>query len=401
MTLPSSAGQIVGSAERAILVVRWIALASIVVNVFLETHETIGRNRPLAIGALLVVTGWTLFLTRSRTPLRGKTLVADVTLGAAFLLVSAMVMPSETLDSGPALMSLTYPFCPVLSAAAAYGPFGGAAAGAVIALCNILARAVNGLVLDQAVIMRMWPSAVGYIVLGLLFGMVANLLRLSSRQVSRATAEAISAREREARLAERDSMAREIHDSVLQVLALIHKRGKELADSGTPSPEQVMELAEMARDQEVALRGLIMREPDHAPTGEESLRTALEAVAYKVRELEVTVSTVGPVWLPGATVEELVAAVREALNNVVEHAGASKVVLFAEEQDCSVSLTVRDNGVGFEFDEARFRAEGKFGVLNSMGGRVEALGGRMRIDSSPGGGTEVEFQVPVEKEVEP
>jgi signal transduction histidine kinase len=79
---------------------------------------------------------------------------------------------------------------------------------------------------------------------------------------------------------------------------------------------------------------------------------------------------------------------------VVEHAKASKVAIFADQQDGMVQVTVRDDGVGFEFDEARFRAEGKFGVLNSMRGRVEGLGGQMKIESRAGTGTEVEFQVP-------
>ncbi|HEX2180255.1 MAG TPA: ATP-binding protein, partial [Actinomycetota bacterium] len=241
----------------------------------------------------------------------------------------------------------------------------------------------------------LWPLSTGYVLIGLLFGIVSNLLRRASDEAEAATSEVLAASEREARLAERESMAREIHDSVLQVLALIHKRGVELAESGSPTPKDVLELAEMARDQEVALRGLILREPDMAPQGEASLRTALEAAARTVRELDVTVSTVGPVWLPGDVLEELVAAVREALANVVEHAHASKVAIFADHQDGLVQVTVRDDGVGFQFDEARFRAEGKFGVLSSMRGRVEAMGGQMNIESRPGAGTEIEFQVPV------
>jgi signal transduction histidine kinase len=89
-----------------------------------------------------------------------------------------------------------------------------------------------------------------------------------------------------------------------------------------------------------------------------------------------------------------VAAVEQALANVEEHAKATKVAVFADQQDGVVQVTVRDDGVGFEFDEERFRAEGKFGVLNSMRGRVQSLGGQMRIESILGSGTEVEFKVP-------
>ena len=390
-----------GSAERAILVFRWVALASIVINLSLDWDPTVGRNPQLAISAVLGAAAWTLYLTRSRVPVRGRVLAADVALGAAFFLVSGAVRPLGTAGTGAPLLSLTYPFCPVLSAGAAYGALGGSIAGLVMCICHILVRGVNGIPVNTGLVLQLWPQATGYILLGLVFGILANILRRSSEEAELATTEAIAAREREARLAERESMARQIHDSVLQVLALIHKRGLQLAESGSPSPQQVMELAKMARDQEVALRGLIMREPDRGPQGAASLRSVLENDARRIREVDVSISTVGPVWLPGEVLAELAAAVREALANVVEHARASKVAVFADQQDGVVQVSIRDDGVGFEFDEARFRAEGKFGVLNSMRGRIEALGGQMRIDSKLGAGTEVEFQVPVAAEVAP
>ncbi len=399
-TQSSRADRAVGSAERSILVFRWIALASIVINLTLDP-ETAARRPQLAWAAIFAVAGWTLFLTRSQVPIRGWILVADVAVGAGLLLFSGVVMPRGAVGSGPSLLSVTYPFCPVLSAGAAYGPLGGAAAGMIVAACQVLVREVNGVPITGNLLQKVWPLSTGYVLIGLLFGIVINLLRRASDEARLATSEAIAAREREARLAERESMARQIHDSALQVLALIHKRGVQLAESGSPSPQDVLELADMARDQEAALRGLIMREPDVAPLGEASLRTALEATARHVRDLEVSVSTVGPVWLPGEVLEELVAAVREALANVVEHARATKAAVFADEQGGLVQVTVRDDGVGFEFDEARFRAEGKFGVLNSMRGRVEAMGGQMKIESGAGAGTEIEFQVPVAAEMTP
>lgn len=369
-------------------------MVSVVVNLGLDHETTAGRNPQLATFAVAAVAAWTLFLSRWRGPVRGVVLLTDVAVSAGFLLISGAVMQVGDIEEGVSQFSLTYPFAPVLSAASSYGPLGGAAAGLVMAWCQLIVRDVNGLDVTGAVLQHAWPGAMGYVLLGILFGIVSDLLRRSSEEARQATAEAIALREREARLSERESMAREIHDSVLQVLALIHKRGKQLAESASPSPTQVMELAEMARDQEVALRGLIMREPEKAPLGEASLRTALESVAHGIKDLDISVSSVGPVWLAGETLEELVAAVREALANVVKHGKATKVAVFADEQDGQVQVTVRDDGVGFEFDEARFRAEGKFGVLNSMRGRVEGLGGTMIIDSRPGAGTEVEFQVP-------
>ena len=113
---------------------------------------------------------------------------------------------------------------------------------------------------------------------------------------------------------------------------------------------------------------------------------------------DLAVSATGPIWLPVHHVEELTAAVRQALDNVVEHADASRVVLFAEEDDGTVVIAVRDDGAGFSYDEARLAADGKMGIVKSIKGRVEQLGGSVRVESAPGAGTEIELRVPASRE---
>ena len=183
---------------------------------------------------------------------------------------------------------------------------------------------------------------------------------------------------------------------MLQALTLVHKRGRELAAGGPVPPDQVAGLAEMAAGQERALRALVLRDPDDdVPTGAASLRAGLEALAgHGWGPLEVTAGATGPLWLPARHVEELVAAARQALDNVVRHAGASRAALFAEEDGGTVVVTVRDDGRGFAYDEAALAAAGKMGLARSIKGRVEQLGGRLRVTSRPGAGTEVELRVP-------
>ncbi|HYN98952.1 MAG TPA: hypothetical protein VEU28_04700, partial [Actinomycetota bacterium] len=65
---PPPAGRAVGSIERALLVFRWIALASILVNFVLDHNSTVGNNPALAASAILVVAAWNLYLYRSRPP---------------------------------------------------------------------------------------------------------------------------------------------------------------------------------------------------------------------------------------------------------------------------------------------------------------------------------------------
>ena len=187
---------------------------------------------------------------------------------------------------------------------------------------------------------------------------------------------------------------------MLQALALVHKRGRELAADGPVPAGQVADLAEMAAGQERALRSLILREPEDelTPAGAASLRAALESLATAARPLPVTVGATGALWLPARHVEELTAAVGQALDNVVEHAAATRAAVFAEEDAGAVVVTVRDDGRGFAYDERRLLAEGKIGLAKSVKGRVEQLGGTMAVTSRPGAGTEVELRVPTRKD---
>jgi signal transduction histidine kinase len=249
--------------------------------------------------------------------------------------------------------------------------------------------------LTSAQVQNLTGAALNYIVAGVAIGLVSRILVRSATALREASQEALVARERAARLEERETLARRIHDSVLQALTYIHKRGRELATAPVADPAEVMRLAEMAAQEEVELRSLILRDPDDAPTGLASLREALEASARKVGGIDVTVSSVGPLHLPAAIVGEVAAAVGQALTNVAAHSGAEGATVFAEIDGPSLVVTVRDKGRGFEYDEAKMREAGKAGILRSMKGRAEDLGGRMTIDSSPETGTEVEFRIPL------
>jgi signal transduction histidine kinase len=86
-------------------------------------------------------------------------------------------------------------------------------------------------------------------------------------------------------------------------------------------------------------------------------------------------------------------AVREALNNAVKHARADLVRLEIQVDAARLRICVEDNGCGFE-PEATGR-EGIHEGLENMRRRLEEIGGRFLLTSRPGGGTRVEFQVPL------
>ena len=95
-------------------------------------------------------------------------------------------------------------------------------------------------------------------------------------------------------------------------------------------------------------------------------------------------------------VEETVAAVRACLDNVLAHAGpdASAWVLAQAAPD-EITVSVRDDGPGIEPGRVdRAAVEGRLGVVSSIRGRIEDLGGSAKLDSGTWG-TEWELTVPL------
>jgi signal transduction histidine kinase len=207
--------------------------------------------------------------------------------------------------------------------------------------------------------------------------------QLANRRAERKKAEQIR---REAATAERDRLARPIHDGVLQVLALVRRHGSELGGQGG-------ELAALAGEQEVALRSLLTGGGNVGRGAAEDLGNGLQALASTSVEVATPAQ---PVALPADTAAEVVAAVRAALDNVRQHAGPdAHVWILLEDEGDGVRVTVRDNGVGFRSERLDEAAEaGRLGISQSMRGRIADCGGTTTIDSRPGEGTEVEFWVP-------
>ncbi len=215
---------------------------------------------------------------------------------------------------------------------------------------------------------------------GLIVGYASALVRTSTRE----RAEAAAAR---AATAERERLARAVHDGVLQTLAFIQRRGTEI---GGPTRE----LAELAGEQEAALRGLVsgtMARPD-APS---ELRDVAELLHLHAGRT-VSVATPGdPVPLPAHAATELVAAVAAALDNTARHAGGASAYVLLEDEGNEVVVSVGDDGPGIlpgRLDEAV--TAGRMGVEGSIRARLDSLGGTAKLTTGPDRGTEWELRVP-------
>jgi signal transduction histidine kinase len=88
----------------------------------------------------------------------------------------------------------------------------------------------------------------------------------------------------------------------------------------------------------------------------------------------------------------LVAASREAMVNAAKHAAVEEISVYAEVEDGTVSVFVRDRGVGFDPTAV---GTDRRGLAESIRGRMERHGGTATVRSQPGEGTEVELTIPV------
>jgi signal transduction histidine kinase len=175
---------------------------------------------------------------------------------------------------------------------------------------------------------------------------------------------------------ERAEVAAHLHDSVLQTLAMVQR-------SDDPA-----EVAALARRQERELRAWLAGRP--APGQGGRLASALESVAAEVEEqhgVPVEVVVVGDRALDQAH-EAVVAAAREAMTNAAKFGAGSPVDVYAESDGRRTQVFVRDRGPGF--DPGAVPADRR-GVTESIVGRMERHGGRARVTSAPGSGTEVEL----------
>jgi signal transduction histidine kinase/phage shock protein PspC (stress-responsive transcriptional regulator) len=175
----------------------------------------------------------------------------------------------------------------------------------------------------------------------------------------------------------RADMAAHLHDSVLQTLAMIQRQADD--------PKAVQQLA---RRQERELRNWLYGDELHEAT----LKAALTSVAAEVedeRGVPVELVTVGDCDTSDA-IQALVRAAREAMVNAAKHSGADKIDVYAEVDEDSVEVFVRDRGKGFDVDAV---AEDRMGVKGSIVDRMARHGGTATIRSAPGDGTEVRLEI--------
>ncbi|MGH3882225.1 MAG: MacS family sensor histidine kinase [Pseudonocardiaceae bacterium] len=321
----------------------------------------------IAVWTVLTCLAYSYDVTRRIHVILLDLLVTLVLMGSSTLVLSPEQLTAVT--RGAPLLTTVWACGPVVAAAVHTGPIAGALFGVAVALADVGVRGY--FTTDVA------RDAVLLIGTGFVLGLAATAARRASEQLRRAV-------RAEAATAERERLARSIHDSVVQVLARVRVRGGHLdGEAG--------ELARLAGEQEIALRSLFAATPPGA-SGEQDLAAALALLASPRVEVSVPATAVP---LPTCDVEELVAVAREALANTARHGGPeAKSWVLVEDLGEEVVLTVRDDGPGVEDGQlAHAELDGRMGVSRSIRGRVADLGGTVTLDTGPGRGTEWEIRL--------
>ena len=297
-------------------------------------------------------------------------LVADLVVALAAILASPLVKGDELRATIPGFWVMGA----LLAWAIHWRWLGGLVAGVLLAVADLVVRQE----VTQANYGNVFLLVIGGPIVGFMCGVLQQLA--TEREVA----------EREAAAAaERNRLARAVHDGVLQVLALVQRRGRELGG-------EAAELGRLAGEQESALRSLIRQQDSLAGAAAETAEDLAAALTALEREHPVRVAAPAePVLLAGPRAGEVVAVVRECLSNVARHVGpdAPAWVLLEAFGD-RVEISVRDEGGGIpagRLDEAA--AAGRLGVAQSIRGRIADLGGTASVTTGPFG-TEWELVVP-------
>lgn len=364
--------------HRALVVLRLVLTANLVA---LSAWRWDAFERPVA--AALVVAGlvaWTAVVLWAYADARRRVtalLVLDLAVALAALLASPLLKGEDFQGTVPGFWVVGA----LMAWAVQWRWAGGLAAAGALAVADLSVRSE----VTQSAYGNVFLIAVGGPIVGYLVGSLQEM-----------AVERDHAQREAAAAAERARLARAVHDGVLQVLALVQRRGPELGPEGVG-------LGRLAADQESSLRALI-RHQDAVPVGRDDpgaaeptidVAGALGGLERRTAPRVSVVTPGGVVLLEARRARELVAAAGACLDNVARHVGEeAQAWVLLEELPDRVVVSVRDEGPGIPAGrlEAAER-EGRLGVRGSVVRRLRDIGGRARLETGPGG-TEWELEAP-------
>ncbi|HEY1643333.1 MAG TPA: DUF5931 domain-containing protein [Streptosporangiaceae bacterium] len=386
--------------ERMWRVTALFRVVTLVYTAVLILHDETSYAHPAGgLAALGVMIGWTVVTIAAYSRPGGRTrwmIAADVAVAVALVLSTRWIDSPERISLGMPTIPSFWAASPVLACAVAGGPWAGLGGALAVAAADLAER-------PQLSLENPFSNIVLLLIAGGIGGYIVRLGVQAEQAVARVA-------RTEAAIAERDRLARSIHDSVLQVLTLVSSRGRALGG-------EAAELGALAAEQESALRRLVTSSAAAVPApaaggigigpaigpgpatgaargaGTADLREFIEQLGSS----RVTVSCPATaVLLPASATAALSGATAAALDNVRRHAGPEALAwVLVEDEGQVVRVSIRDDGPGFADGRlVQAAAAGRLGVSQSIIGRILQAGGTAHVTSAPGAGTEVDLVVP-------
>jgi signal transduction histidine kinase len=339
-----------------------VLVLDLVVLALLVVHTSRGALAP-AIGAVVAAVAIILVLGSdpSLDPAAASAITATAALSTAALSFTLLVRPD-----GPLLL--------------------GVLATCVLGAVGIAAVNGNDMLSETVFTLSGWGSCVAIAV-----WLARAIDRAAERidEVGRAHEAERLASEAEA---QQRQDARVLHDTVLATLSLLAHSGVGVGASA---------LRQQAGDDARLLKQLRLGAPlDNGSTAifspesdDDALSTTFESVRRRFARmgLDVNWHGAGQLMLPRDTLDALLGALGECLENVRRHSGVSEADVTISDDDRTVRAMVTDSGTGFEPDGVD---RARLGFAESVVGRLHTVGGRARVFSSPGSGTTVMLEVP-------
>jgi len=321
---------------RALSVFRIATLVWAVLGVLFSTEYFLRPALAWSMVAVMIVT--TILLTPKRggeailNPMATSTVVFEVAVGVTVLLADGFVYMDDRTQSLP----WSWPAAGIMAAGILFGWRAGLITALIISAAAYVSEV---LLLERSSDPVNAVSKAGlWVLTGTIAGFVVTRLRRAEKEISIARA--------------REEFARELHDGVLQTLAVIQRRSTD------------EELAALARDQEHDLRGFLAGSPADIESSL-AFEPAMHDIAAKHerRFPSCKVSVVVAGDLPTLAPEKfqaVVGAVGESLTNASKHGAAAKITIYAEPAEdsftdrpdaapnASIFVSVKDDGSGFD-----------------------------------------------------
>jgi signal transduction histidine kinase len=208
--------------------------------------------------------------------------------------------------------------------------------------------------------------------------------------------------------AERLRLAQDLHDGPIQDLYSISYQLKEMlhpswdgrAEVAAPTAQEITTMLETTQKVINQLRGICgeLRPPTLIPFGlEKAIRSHIETVHQADPNLQISLDLMTDDQnLPESVRLALFRIYQHAVSNVVRHAHAKHLQVEFRFDREHAELVIRDDGSGFKLPPKweQLAQKGHFGLIGTAE-RVEAIGGQLSVESSPGKGAEIRVRVPL------